>query len=95
MPININTADYAIALEDRVDLEAKFNNLDSFVTEIERLVSEHQLNYIDATIAFAERSGIELEFLGELIRKDVRLLSRLQKCGEEMKFLKPVRRLAI
>ena len=78
------------------EVKAQFNDFEAtFHQEIEKLCSEHQLNYIDGTILFAERKGIELEFLGEIIKKNLPLLAKIQKAGEDLKFLKPVRRIAI
>jgi Phage late-transcription coactivator len=88
------SSDYG-SRSEMAEVKAQFNDLEqTFHQEIEKLCSEHQLNYIDGTIFFVERRGIEPEFLGELIKNNLPLLAKIQRAGEDLNFLKPVRRLA-
>lgn len=68
------------------DEEIKFN-LRSFSDEIERLVNEKQMEYIDAVLFFCENNMIDLEIAANFIKNNSRLKGRIQHEAEKLNFL--------
>lgn len=67
----------------------------AFPLEIETLVKEKQIEYIDAVILWCEMNGLEVEFAGELIRRNNVLKSKIQFEAENLNFMKKSARLPI
>lgn len=67
----------------------------AFPLEIETLVKERQIEYIDAVILWCELNGLEVEFAGELIRRNNVLKSKIQFEAENLNFMKKSARLPI
>jgi late-transcription coactivator len=42
---------------------------ENFLREVEDLVEEHDVSYMDAVVAWCERRGLDVEYAGSLIRK--------------------------
>jgi hypothetical protein len=55
--------------------------------ELERLVKEKGLDYIDAALLYAEMHGIEIETLGSVIKSSAIIKSRIQADAERLHFL--------
>jgi hypothetical protein len=69
-------------------LTNKFNTANLIIREIFNIVREKELAYLDATIYYSERSGIELETLAEIIQKNPKLKASIQQEAEDLNFLK-------
>ena len=67
-------------------LKNRFLNKDTFSEEIEKLVLETGLNYIDAIVLYCERNGIEPESVGKLISKPLK--EKLRYDATELNYLK-------
>lgn len=63
--------------------------------EIESIVKDKKLMYIDAIVVWCEMHGMEIEFAGELIRKNSVLKSKVQMEAENLNYLKRSSRLPI
>jgi len=67
----------------------------AFPLEIEALVREKEIEYIEAVILWCETNGLEVEFAGELIRRNNVLKSKIQFEAENLNFMKKSARLPI
>lgn len=67
----------------------------AFPMEIETIVQEKKIEYIDAVIFWCESNGLEVEFAGELIRRNNVLKSKIQYEAENLNFMKKSARLPI
>lgn len=68
------------------DDELRFN-LRSFSDEIERLVLEKKMEYIDAVLMFCENNMIDVDVAANFIKNNSRLKGRIQDEAEKLNFL--------
>ena len=66
-----------------------------FPSEIELIVKERRIEYMQAVILWCELNGLEVEFAGELIRRNAVLKSKIQMEAENLNFMKKTARLPI
>ena len=50
-------------------IDEKFISREKFSTEIENLVMENKMNYIDAIVEYCQANDIDLESVGKLVSK--------------------------
>ena len=62
--------------------------------EIEKYVSE-EVSVIDALVHYAEKNDIEIELVGEIIRRSPVLKLRVQEDAEKLNLMEKVARLPI
>ena len=53
-------------------LDKKFMNAAKFSLEVEKLVLEEKVNYIDAKVLFCEKNSIEVDSVTKLISKPLK-----------------------
>ncbi len=58
-----------------------------FVKQIETIVKEHNLEYMDAVIHYCEKNNIELEVAAAVVRGNPHLKSNIQLEAEGLNFL--------
>lgn len=63
--------------------------------EIEELVYMHDIEYIDACIMYCENNEIEIEYIGELLKRNQCLKSKIQVEAENLNFIKKTSRLPL
>lgn len=68
---------------------------DGFFQQIEKIVNEKRLTYIDAIVYFCENNNIEIETAAALIKNNSKIKSNIQVEGEELNFLAKTARLPI
>lgn len=76
----------------------QFNKMlssDRFYKEIDKLVKNNKLNYMDAVIYFCEKNDVEIETAASMIRSNLRMKSMIQDEGEELNFLPRTAKLPI
>ena len=71
-------------------IENKFLTPQKFAIEIEKIVAEEQLNYIDAIIHYCESNSIEVESVTKLISKPLKV--RLKWDAIRLNFMKKTSR---
>ncbi len=71
-------------------LESKFFCPSRFAQEIENLVSEQKISYIDAIVNFCEQNSIDLESVPKLISKPLK--EKIKYEAMELNFLKKTSR---
>lgn len=62
-------------------------NVEEFLTEIERIVSDKHVDYIDAVVFYCERTGMEIETAAEVIKKNAKFKARLKMDAETVGYL--------
>ena len=67
----------------------------SFYAEIESLVVEHRLEYIDAVVHYCEKNGIEVETAASIIKSNAKFKAVLQNEGEALNLLPKTAKLPI
>ncbi len=71
-------------------LEKKFLTPSKFAIEIENLVSQEEMNYIDAICHYCEINGLEVDSITKLISKPLK--ERLKWDATRLNFMKPTSR---
>lgn len=60
---------------------------------IQTIVDTHQIDYIDACVLYCQQTGLEIEYVGEIIEKNQVLKAKIEKEAEELNFLKKQNRI--
>jgi hypothetical protein len=81
-------------MNDNLQL-TKVISSDRFYKEIEKLVKNHKLNYIDAVVHYCEKNEIEIEAAASMIKSNMRIKSQVQTEGEDLRFLPRTAKLPI
>ena len=71
-------------------IESKFLTPQKFAIEIEKIVLEEQLNYIDAILHYCDTNSLEIESITKLISKPLK--ERLKWDATRLNFMKPTSR---
>ena len=81
-------------MEPKDELEkaivSKFLTPQKFAMEIEKIVSEEELNYIDAICHYCEKNGLEIESVTKLVSKPLK--EKLKWDAMELNFMKKTSR---
>jgi hypothetical protein len=64
-------------------------------TQIDQIVHERNISYMDAVILWCEQNNLEVEFAGDLIRRNAVLKAKIQIEAENLNFMKKTSRLPI
>lgn len=75
--------------------ELKIKTPTEFAFEIEELVWQHDIEYIDAVILYCEKHNLEVEVAATLIKMNSNFKSKVQSEAERLNFLPKVARLPI
>ena len=74
------------------ELDSKFLCPQKFAQDIESLVKECKMNYIDAIVAYCEQNSIEIDTISKLVSKPLK--EKLKNDATELNFLKKTTRAA-
>lgn len=66
---------------------SKIMSTDNFYKEIDKLVKNHNLTYMDAIVYYCERNDVEIETAAAMIKGNFRIKSQIQQEGEQLNFL--------
>ena len=66
-----------------------------FMFEIEKLVNEKRVNYIDAVILFCEKNGMEVETAAAFVKGSAKMKAKVQNDAEDLNYLPKTRKLPI
>jgi len=72
------------------ELDSKFLCPQKFAQEIESLVKESKINYIDAIVTYCEENKIEIDTISKLVTKPLK--EKLKNDANELNFLKKTTR---
>ena len=84
LEINWNSMEPSKELEKAI--ESKFLTPQKFAIEIEKIVSEEELNYIDAIVHYCEINSLDVESVTKLISKPLK--ERLKWDATRLNFMK-------
>lgn len=59
-----------------------------FVAEVEKIVKEKRMNYLDACLDYARTANVEIETIASLIKGSQTLKSKIQVDAEAIRMLK-------
>lgn len=63
------------------------SNVANFVTEIDRLISVHGLDTMDAVVYYCEQNNMELETAAAIVKSNAKLKSKIQIEAEDLNYL--------
>lgn len=66
-----------------------------FMIEIEKIVKDKRVNYIDAVVMFCEQQGMEVETAASLIKGSAKMKAKVQNDAEDLNYLPKTRKLPI
>ena len=72
-----------------------FNLANTLATTIQEFAEKNDVPLIDAIVHFSERSGIDIDLLGELFKKNETIKAKIELEAEELHFLKKKSRLPL
>ena len=75
--------------------ELKIKTSVKFAEEIEELVWQYDIDYIDAVMLYCEQNNLEVETVASLVKGNANLKSRMQSDAENLNFLPKVARLPV
>lgn len=64
------------------------NKIRNFNAEVETILKEKKVNYIDAVVMWCEANNIEVEYAADLIKKDMVMFSKIKADAEDLNILK-------
>lgn len=73
-----------------MESEVVINNgltTEKFLAEIEKLVLNFNMDYLDAVVYYCERNNLEVETAASIIRSNLKIKSKLQVEAENLNFL--------
>lgn len=73
----------------------KNTKLNTFSSEVRRLIEEKEMEYIDAVVHWCELNNLEVEYAASLIMKDPVILFNIRTEAENLNFLKKTSRLPV
>lgn len=62
-------------------------------SEIEKIVEEANTDYMDACIEYCKTHDVEIEAIGEIIKKNPKIKAKIQEEAESLNFLEKSSRL--
>ena len=71
-------------------IESKFLTPQKFAIEIEKIVAEENLNYIDAIVYYCESNNLEVDSITKLMSKPLK--EKLKYDAQELNFMKKTSR---
>ena len=66
-----------------------------FLKEIEILVNEKRMEYIEAVVFYCEKNGMEIETAGQLIKQNQRFKAKIRTEAEDLHFIQRTPKLPI
>lgn len=76
-------------------LNFDYFNINKLTDDIETMVKDKSMSYIDACIMYSEENSLEIEVLAEILQNNQKILSIIQQEAENLNFLKKTQRLPI
>lgn len=81
--------------ELKLEIEKIFDKKYNLVIDIQNLVEEFDISYIDAVIMYAENNNIDVEVIGEFIKSIPSIQAEIQLEAENLNYIKKTSRLPI
>jgi hypothetical protein len=75
--------------------DLNFLSIVEFTKEIEKLVLEKRMEYIDAVMYFCEKNGVDIETAASLIKSNAKLKASIQVEAENLNYLPKTKQLPL
>lgn len=75
--------------------DLNFVSIVEFTKEIEKLVIEKRMEYIDAVMYFCEKNGVDIETAASLIKSNAKLKASIQVEAENLNYLPKTKQLPL
>lgn len=76
---------------NKIDLDKLF----LIGNEIDEMVERDNIDYIDACITYCEQNEIEIEYIGDILKKNQNIKSKILKEAERLNYVKKINRVKI
>jgi|DEB0MinimDraft_10_1074344.scaffolds.fasta_scaffold04159_3 hypothetical protein len=76
-------------------MKLDLNNIFFISSEIDKMVEDMDIDYIDACLLYCERNELEVEYVGDIIKNNQNILGKIQKEAEDLNYLQKESRLLI
>lgn len=86
--------EYYVTPEQEKEI-AQIHTSKNLLNEIERVVTEKRLTYIEAVVYYCEETGLEVEVAGTLIKNNPKLRALIQEEAEDLHYLPKTGRLPL
>lgn len=63
------------------------SNVSKFISEIDKLIVDHNLGVMDAVVHYCDTHNMELEVAASIIKSNPKIKSRLQAEAEDLNYL--------
>jgi len=77
------------------DKNSKLQFNSSLIEEVEKIVKDKKILYFEAVLIWCDLNNHEIEFAGEIIKKNMVLRSKIQLEAENLNFMRKSSRLPI
>lgn len=77
------------------DKNSKLQFNSTLIEEVESIVKDKKILYFEAVLMWCESNNHEIEFAGEIIKKNIVLRSKIQLEAENLNFMRKSSRLPI
>lgn len=75
--------------------DINFVSIVEFSKEIEKLVLDKKMEYIDAVVYFCDKNGVDIETAASLIKNNSKLKASIQTEAENLNYLPKTKQLPI
>lgn len=75
--------------------DLNFVSIVEFTKEIEKLVIEKKMEYIDAVMYFCDKNGVDIETAASLIKSNAKLKASIQVEAENLNYLPKTKQLPL
>lgn len=75
--------------------DLNFVSIVEFSKEIETLVREKKMEYIDAVVYFCDKNGVDIETAASLIKNNSKLKASIQEEAEQLNYLPKTQKLPL
>jgi uncharacterized protein YeaC (DUF1315 family) len=69
--------------------------MNKFSVEVEVIIQEKRVNYIDAVVMWCEKNNVEVEYAADVIKKDAVMHSKIRADAESLNILKRTAQLPV
>ena len=76
-------------------MKLDLNNIFFISSEIDKMVEDMDIDYIDACLLYCEQNDLEVEYVGDIIKNNQNILGKIQKEAEDLNYLQKKSRLLI
>ena len=76
-------------------IELEIKTPKQFVHEVDKIVKEKNISYLDACMYYAQKANVEIEIIASLIKGSQLLKSKVQFDAEQLRLVKPTAKLPV